>query len=45
METSFHYADAGEAKQGNLFYLESHFVIVVNEMNSRAWKSIQASVL
>lgn len=45
MENSFHYSDTGEAKQGNLLYLEAHFVIAVNEMNSRAGESIHASVL
>ena len=44
MENSFRYTDTGEAKQQNLLCVGSHFVIVVNEMNSGEGKSIHASV-
>lgn len=40
LKTSFHYTDTGEAKQGNLLYHKSHFVIVASEMNTQAEKSV-----
>lgn len=41
LKTSFRYTDTGEAKQGNLLYHKSHFVIVVSEMNTQAEKLVR----